>query len=131
MLKCEEDTIRLVYFLIVDFFTKRVVEFAKMKEMVTEGLTTLCSFVFKVEFTLLFDCLRRQPQLLIVMEILVIVFSSVDTVHWPIVGFSELLQPFLREEVGDWLHHHSAVGRKTHFSPARIDHRRHFPPPIS
>ena len=80
-----------------------------MKETRAEGLDTLSALIFKVELTLLFEGLHCLSQLFVVMEVLVIVFGCVDAVHRAVVGLSKLLQPFLREEIRDWLHDDSAV----------------------
>lgn len=57
MLECEENTIRLVYLLIVDSVGEGVVELTEVKETLTEGLDALCGLIFKVELALFFEVL--------------------------------------------------------------------------
>jgi hypothetical protein len=64
------------------------------------------------------------------MEVLMVVFGSVDAMYRTVMGLSELLQPLLREEIRDGLQDDSAVRRKAEFFPALLNHPRHLPSPI-
>lgn len=59
-----------------------------------------------------------------------VVFGSVDAMYRTIMSLSELLQPFLREEIRDGLQDDSAVRRKAKLFPALLDHPWHLPSPI-
>lgn len=88
-----------------------MVKLAKMEKVLTKGLNTLSDIVFEIELTRFFECLHCLSQLFVVMEVLVIVFGSIDTMHRTIVGLSKLLQPFLRVEIRDGFHDYCTVGR--------------------
>ena len=82
-----------------------------MDETLAKRLNALSFHAFKVELTLLFECLNSLSQLFVVMEIFVIVFGSIDAMHGTIMSLCELLQPFLREKIRDGFHYYSAVRR--------------------
>jgi hypothetical protein len=80
-----------------------------VEETLTKGLNTLSALILEVKLTLLFERLNSLTQLFVLMEVLVVVFGRVDAMYRTIMGLSELLQPFLREEIRDGLHDDSAV----------------------
>ena len=101
-----------------------------MEETLTKGLNTLSALIFEVKLTLFFELLHSLIQLFVLMEVLVVVFGSVDAMYRTIMRLSELLQPFLREEIRDGLQDDSAVRRKAKFFPALLNHPWHLPSPI-
>jgi hypothetical protein len=80
-----------------------------MKETLTQRLNALGVLVFDVELTLFPKNLHCLSQLFVVMEVLVIVFGSINAVHRTIVGLSKLLQPFLRVKIRNRLHYDSTI----------------------